>query len=126
MIVTDRADYVGCVTGMPGIEYAAQFLVVAKEGIGLVYQQCRRPFLNRTEDRGRGDVRGRHGPIHQSREQPQHRGFPASLLWRGNCENGRHPYMLDAIGKHDPQGKEGIAMLWDYREASAYTAKLCE
>src|SRR5262249_45035309 len=58
----DVADDVGGGLGMPGIENAAQLLIVLHEAVGLINQQGRADFLHIATRRRPRDVRGKFWP----------------------------------------------------------------
>ena len=61
VVVTHAANYKGGRPRMPGVDQASQLVIVCHEGVRLINDQRRSPFLDTSEKSRRRDVRGNQG-----------------------------------------------------------------
>jgi hypothetical protein len=74
------ADDEGGLTGVAGVEDAAQLVVAPEERVGFVNEEGGMGFLDDAEEGGRADVGGDDGSIDQFAEDGEESGFAAALF----------------------------------------------
>src|SRR5712692_2583583 len=70
-VITDAAQYVGHRPLMPTVENAAQLLILLRERVGFVNQQCRMPTLDGSKECCRRHVGRRERLRHDHIQQPE-------------------------------------------------------
>src|SRR5581483_11389707 len=91
----DAVD-VGRIEFVAGVENAAEFVVVAEDGIGFVDQEGRTKFLDDAEERGGADVGGDYGAVNQLGQHREERGFTAAL--HGGLDANVRADVAQAVG----------------------------
>ena len=88
MVVAYGANDIGSEPVMSGVQHTAQLFVVAEEGVRLVNEQRRSPFLNRSEQSGAGYVACRQGAGRERLHEGKHGRLATPFLGRQDCEDG--------------------------------------
>ena len=99
------SNNVGCVAGVAGVEDAAEFVVAAEEGVGLIDEQGGAHFFDHAEEGGRADVCSRNWTICEPAQNAEQRGFATTFFRRFDAKVRADVAQFEGVGMEYPERK---------------------